>query len=75
MRRSYAVLMSLVALAASPSAAQREARMALPDDLASRVERVSFDGFGGRNDGSYTLGELSGEFTRIEARRAVAAPL
>ena len=49
--------------------------MALPDDLASRVQRLRFDGFGGRNEGHYTLGELTGEFTRIESRWAVADPL
>lgn len=49
--------------------------MQLPDDLATRVERLSFDGFGGRNEGNYTLAELAGEFTRIESRWAVADPL
>ena len=49
--------------------------MALPDELATRVERLSAEGFGGRNEGHYTLGGLAGEFTRIESRWAVADPL
>jgi hypothetical protein len=69
------MLVGIVALAALPLAAQREARMELSDDLATRVERLSFEGFGGRNEGHYTLGDLTGEFTRIESRWAVADPL
>jgi hypothetical protein len=49
--------------------------MQLPDDLETRVERSSFAGFGGHNDGDYTLGLLAGEFTRIESRWAIADPL
>ena len=49
--------------------------MALPDEFATRVERLSADGFGGRNEGNYTLGDLAGEFTRIESRWAIADPL
>jgi hypothetical protein len=75
MRRIHRVLVGIVALAALPLAAQREARMELPDDLAARVERLSVEGFGGRNEGNYTLGELGGEFTRIESRWAVADPV
>jgi hypothetical protein len=54
--------------------AQQAARMQLPDQLA-RVERQAAEGFGGHNEGRYTLGELTGEFTRIESRWAIADPL
>jgi len=69
------ILVACASLAVLPLAAQRAARMALPADLEARVERVSADGFGGRNEGTYTLGEHSGEFTRIESRWAIADPL
>src|SRR5262245_47245989 len=75
MRLGHTVLVGVVALAAFPLTAQREARMELPDDLAKRVERQSAEGFGGRNKGDYTLGEVVGEFTRIESRWAIADPL
>jgi len=75
MRDWRMLLVGMAALAALPIAAQREARMALPDDLAARVERLSARGFGGRNEGDYTLGDLAGEFTRIESRWAIADPL
>jgi len=72
---NFSVFVGIAALAALPIAAQREARMALPDDLAARVERLTAQGFGGRNEGDYRLGDLAGEFTRIESRWAVADPL
>jgi hypothetical protein len=78
MRRPYGALVAVAAVAALaslPLSAQRAARMELPADLAARVERLSFEGFGGRNEGSYTLGDLAGEFTRIESRWAIADPL
>lgn len=75
MRVHFKTIVGIAALAASPLAAQREARMALPDELATRAERLSAEGFGGRNEGRYTLGNLTGEFTRIESRWAVADPL
>lgn len=68
-------IVGIVALVASPLAAQQAARMELPGDLATRVERRSADGFGGRNEGAYTLGDFAGKFTRIESRWAVADPL
>jgi hypothetical protein len=68
-------LIAIAALAAQPLEAQRVARMELPADLAARSERLRVEGFGGRNEGRYTLGELSGEFTRIESRFAIADPL
>ena len=49
--------------------------MELPQDLAARVERLSAEGFGGRNEGNYTLGDFAGEFTRIESRWAIGDPL
>lgn len=64
----------IAALAAWPLTAQQTARMQLPDGLAVQVERQSFGGFGGRNEGRYTLGELTGDFTRIESRWAIADP-
>ena len=45
--------------------------MELPDELETRVERLSAEGFGGRNQGDYTLGNRSGEFTRIETGHMV----
>lgn len=71
------VLVACASLAALPLplAAQRAARMELPAELEARVERVSAEGFGGRNEGTYTLGEHAGEFTRIESRWAIADPL
>jgi hypothetical protein len=62
-------------LAILPSAAQRAARMALPEGFAARVERMEASGFGGRNEGQYQLGELAGDFTRIESRWALFDPL
>ena len=64
-----------VTLATHPLRAQRPARMELPDDFAARTERIGIAGFGGRNAGRYTLGELAGEFTRIESRFAIADPV
>lgn len=75
MRKFGTTLAVAAVLAALPLSAQRAARMELPDDLVARVERLSAEGFGGRNEGSYTLGEVAGEFTRIESRWAVADPL
>ena len=75
MRADFRVIVATVALTALPLAAQKEARMALPDDLATQVERLTAEGFGGRNKGHYTLGDHAGEFTRIESRWAVADPL
>jgi hypothetical protein len=49
--------------------------MELPEELAARTEWLGIDGFGGRNEGRYTLGELSGEFRRIESRFAIGDPL
>lgn len=75
MRMACSVLAGVAALATLPPATAETARMRLPDDLAPRVERLSVEGFGGRNEGSYTLGALAGEFTRIESRWAVVDPL
>jgi hypothetical protein len=75
MNRLCTALFAVTALSAVQLSAQRAARMQLPQDLAARVERVSFEGFGGRNQGHYKLGDLAGEFTRIESRWAVADPL
>lgn len=72
---SSKLIVGTVALAASPLLAQQTARMELPRDLSARVERLSADGFGGRNKGDYTLGDLAGAFTRIESRWAVADPV
>jgi hypothetical protein len=75
MRGSCRVLVAIAALAPLPLPAQQAARMELPEGFKERVERQSFEGFGGRNEGSFKLGDLSGEFTRIESRWAVADPL
>jgi hypothetical protein len=75
MKRLSNVLVAVTALCALQLSAQRPARMQLPDDLAARVERLSVDGFGGRNEGNYTLGDVAGEFTRIESRWAIGDPL
>jgi hypothetical protein len=68
------VLATVAVLAVLPLSAQRTARMEVPDDLATRVERLSVEGFGGRNEGSYRLGNVTGQFTRIESRWAIADP-
>ena len=75
MKRISTVLFAVTALSALQLSAQRAARMQLPQDLEARVERVSADGFGGRNEGDYTLGDVAGEFTRIESRWAIGDPL
>jgi hypothetical protein len=72
---SAILLIAAGVLATQPLSAQRTARMDLPEDFAARAERIEIDGFGGRNEGRYTLGELSGEFTRIESRFAIGDPL
>ena len=69
------VVVAVTALSALQLYAQRAARMQLPQDLEARVERVSADGFGGRNEGDYTLADVAGEFTRIESRWAIGDPL
>lgn len=75
-RRIATALMSASAvLAAQPLVGQRAARMALPEDFSVRAERIGIDGFGGRNEGHYTLGDFSGEFARIESRFAIGDPL
>jgi len=74
-RRLRTVLVGIAGLAALPLSAQQAARMELPDDVAARAERRSLEGFGGRNEGRYTLGDLAGDFTRIESRWAVGDPL
>jgi hypothetical protein len=51
------------------------ARMELPEPFAANAERFPASGFGGDNRGSFSLGEYSGEFTRIESRWAVFDPL
>ncbi len=51
------------------------ARMRLPGDLADAGERVQAAGYGGKNRGRYTLGEVQGEFTRVGSRVAVFSPL
>jgi hypothetical protein len=75
MRKPRVASVGIAALAAWPLTAQQAARMQLPDDLVARVERQAIEGFGGRNEGRYTLGELMGEFTRIESRWAIGDPL
>jgi hypothetical protein len=75
MRKLRISSLGIAALVAWPLTAQQAARMQLPDDLAARVERQAAEGFGGRNEGHYTLGELTGEFTRIESRWAIGDPL
>jgi len=70
-----ALACAAIAALALSATAQRSARMALPDGLAERVERMTADGFGGLNKGHYQLDPFEGEFTRIESRWAVADPL
>lgn len=75
MRKPRIASVGMAALAAWPLTAQQAARMQLPDELAARVQREAIEGFGGRNEGRYTLAELTGEFTRIESRWAIGDPL
>lgn len=75
MRKPRVASVAMAVLAASQLTAQQTARMQLPDDFAAGVEQQTVEGFGGRNQGRYTLGELSGEFTRIESRWAIGDPL
>jgi hypothetical protein len=70
-----ALVCAAVAAVALGAAAQRSARMALPDGLTERVERFTAEGFGGLNKGHYQLDRFEGEFTRIESRWAIADPL
>jgi hypothetical protein len=75
-RKIPAALMSVsAAFVAQPLVAQRAARMAVPEDFSARAERIHIDGFGGRNEGHYTFGDHSGDFTRIESRFSIGDPL
>jgi hypothetical protein len=51
------------------------ARMRLPPELAADAERVEASGYGGANRGRYALGDLRGDFLRIESRFSVFDPL
>lgn len=51
------------------------ARMALPEEFAQRATRITLEGFGGRNKGSYTMGDYRGSFTRKESRLGIFDPL
>lgn len=62
------------------TAALSVARMELPEDFAAGAERTGFAGFGGRNNGSYTITDpagrtWSGAFHRSESRLGVLDPL
>lgn len=60
---------------ASVAVALETARMQLPAEFEQRATRVSAEGFGGRNKGSYTIGAYRGSFTRSESRLGVFDPL
>lgn len=49
--------------------------MQLPGEFAAQATRVNAQGFGGRNKGSYTIGDYRGSFTRSETRLGIFDPL
>lgn len=69
------VLRTLLLLCASVATGLETARMQLPDELEALATRVSAEGFGGRNKGSYTIGDYRGRFTRSESRLGIFDPL
>ena len=59
-------LLMVAALAATAlSGCVREARIAMPADLASRTERLEVAGMGYGESGDFTLGASHGRFTRL----------
>jgi len=62
-----------VSLAASVGAFET-ARMELPADFATRAERITIEGFGGHNKGTYEFRDFSGEFRRGESRLGIFDP-
>lgn len=49
--------------------------MQLPAEFETRATRVTSEGFGGRNKGSYSIGGYQGSFTRSESRLGIFDPL
>lgn len=49
--------------------------MQLPAEFEARATRVKAEGFGGRNKGSYKIGDYRGAFTRGESRLGVFDPV
>jgi hypothetical protein len=62
-------------MVASYGLAIEAARMALPEDLHAASIRLDATGFGGKNKGTYILGDYRGRFTRGESRLGVFDPL
>ena len=50
----------------SVAMALETARMELPAEFEQRATRVGAEGFGGRNNGTYVIGDYRGKFTRSE---------
>jgi len=72
----YALRCLLLLFAGVPAVVALEtARMQLPTEFEQRATRVSAEGFGGRNKGSYTIGDYHGKFTRSESRLGIRDPL
>lgn len=53
----------------------REARIAMPSQLAASAERIELRGLGGGTGGSFTLGGEEGRFTRGAERLGIFDPL
>lgn len=68
-------LLAVVALAAALSGCVREARIAVPSDVAAATERLELSGMGGGNGGSFRLAGASGRFTRSSQRLGLFDPL
>jgi len=51
------------------------ARMELPAEFAERAERITIEGFGGWNKGTYAYRDYQGEFRRGESRLGIFDPL
>lgn len=74
--RSWVWAATMVQVAAATAALALEtARMRLPPEFAAAAERLPAKGYGGANRGRYSVGDFSGDFTRIESRFAVFDPL
>ena len=76
-RATLLAVVGFVALAApfaSPVFGLKTAAMKVPPELAADAIRLPVSGFGGKNRGEFTIGDFSGEFTRIESRLAIFDP-
>jgi len=72
--RGLAIAAGLLLFATVVSAIET-ARMELPAEFADRAERITIEGFGGWNKGTYAFREYRGEFRRGESRLGIFDPL